>query len=120
MRLWTIQPLEVLEKIKQKGEFVCNPVYSDSDFKRAYYWLVKQMDSRGIEHPYGLELPIWAWYKTDWENKKPDLEQEDFSDKRENLVCIELEIDDKDVLLSDFYAWHYVLNDSFLDSSHND
>ena len=99
MRLWTIQPLEVLEIIKQKGEFVCNPVYSDSDFKRAYYWLVKQMDSRGIEHPYGLELPIWAWYKTDWENKKPDLEQEDFSDKRENLVCID---------------------DSFLDSSHNE
>lgn len=120
MRLWTIQPIEVLEIIKQKGEFVCNPVYSDSDFKRAYYWLVKQMDSRGIEHPYGLELPIWAWYKTDWENKKPDLEQEDFSDKRENLVCIELEIDDKDVLLSDFYAWHYVLNDSFLDSSHDE
>lgn len=120
MRLWTIQPLEVLEIIKQKGEFVCNPVYPDSDFKRAYYWLVKQMDSRGIEHPYGLELPIWAWYKTDWENKKPDLEQEDFSDSREDLVCIELEIDDKDVLLSDFYAWHYVLNDSFLDSSHNE
>ena len=106
MRLWTIQPLEVMEIIKQKGEFICNPIYSDLDFKRAYHWLVKQMDSRGIEHPYGLELPIWAWYKTDWENKKPDLEQEDFSDKRENLVCIELEIDDKDVLLSDFYAWH--------------
>ena len=49
MRLWTIQALEVLEIIKQKGEFVCNPVYSDSDFKRAYYWLVKQMDSHGIK-----------------------------------------------------------------------
>ena len=120
MRLWTIQPLEVLEIIKQKGEFVCNPNYSDSDFKSAYYWLVKQMDNRGIEHPYGLELPIWAWYKTDWENKKPDLEQEDFSDSKKNLVCIELEIDDKDVLLTDFYAWHYVLNDSFLDSSHDE
>lgn len=120
MRLWTIQPLEVLEIIKQEGEFVCNPNYSDSDFKRAYHWLVKQMDNRGIEHPYGLELPIWAWYKTDWENKKPDLEQEDFSDSRKNLVCIELEINDKDVLLTDFYAWHYVLNDSFLDSSHDE
>lgn len=120
MRLWTIQPLEVLEIIKQEGEFVCNPNYSDPDFKRAYHWLVKQMDNRGIEHPYGLELPIWAWYKTDWENKKPDLEQEDFSSNRKNLVCIELEINDKDVLLTDFYAWHYVLNDSFLDSSHDE
>ena len=88
MRLWTIQPLEVLEIIKQEGEFVCNPNYSDPDFKRAYHWLVKQMDNRGIEHPYGLELPIWAWYKTEWENKKPDLEQEDFSSNRNNLVCI--------------------------------
>lgn len=120
MRLWTIQPLEVLEIIKQEGEFVCNPNYSDPDFKRAYHWLVKQMDNHGIEHPYGLELPIWAWYKTEWENKKPDLEQEDFSSNRNNLVCIELEINDKDVLLTDFYAWHYVLNDSFLDSSHDE
>lgn len=96
MRLWTIQPLEVLEIIKQEGEFVCNPNYSDPDFKRAYHWLVKQMDNRGIEHPYGLELPIWAWYKTEWENKKPDLEQEDFSSNRKNLVCIELEIKEGD------------------------
>lgn len=35
-------------------------------------------------------------------------------------VCIEFEIPDNQVLLSDFNAWHYVLNNSWNDDSKNE
>lgn len=117
MRLWTIQPPEILKIIETSGEFVCDPAFSSKVFSQAYDWLVKQMDAHGIEHPYGLELPIWAWYKTNGKNEKPDLSDSFYGTPGDKMVCIEIEIDDKDVLLSDFYAWHAVLNEVFLDSA---
>ena len=49
LRLWTIQPLEVLEIIKQKGEFVCNPIYSDLDFKESPSILFKLKGSNNTK-----------------------------------------------------------------------
>lgn len=40
--------------------------------------------------------------------------------KEEKPVCLEIEVPDKDVLLSDFNAWHFVLNNSYLDDSNNE
>ena len=117
MRLWTIQPPEVLKIIETSGEFTCDPKLSMQDFSQAYHWLVKQMDEKDIKHPYGLELPIWAWYKIDGKNEKPDLTDGRFGMPGDKLVCIEIEVDAQDVLLSDFYAWHSVLNEGFLDSA---
>ena len=39
---------------------------------------------------------------------------------RSKCVCLELEIPDEEVLLSDFNAWHYVLNRCWLDDSRNE
>lgn len=120
MILWTMQPKEVVEILESTGEFTCDPDLADRDFRRSYKWLVHQMDLKGIEHPYGLKFPIWAWHTLDWKHEKPDLDEEMYGTPGEEMVCIEFEIDDKDVLLSDFDAWHYVLNNSFFDSSHNE
>lgn len=122
MKLWTIQPVEVMDIINTTGIFRCDEDKSDNfkDFHDAYLWLVKQMDARNIKHPSGVELPLWAWHTRNWEHKKPDLRNIGYGIPGEQYVCIEFEIDDKEVLLSDYNTWHYVLNCSWFDDSTNE
>lgn len=126
MRLWTIQPIEVWEELNNKGYFICDPIKADyiSDkewnFKKSYDWLVIQMEQKIGYKPKGVSYPIWAWHTRDWQHKKPDLRNVGLGTKGEKSVCIEIEIPDNCVLLSDYDAWHYVLNDWFFDCSSNE
>lgn len=119
MRLWTIQPAEIMDMINSVGKFTCdiNKNENYEDFKEAYLWLVSEMDKRGILRPEGLQLPLWAWHTRNWKHKKPDLRESGLGCKGEKSVCIEFEIDDNAVLLSDFDNWHGVLNKWWLDGS---
>lgn len=122
MRLWTIQPLEVIKIIEENGEFTCDTRLSENyeDFHDAYLWLVKQMDKRGIEHPKTLTLPLWAWHTFDKKHMQPNLGCGQLGVPNEKYACIEFEIPDNQVLLSDYNAWHYVLNRSWYDDSTNE
>ena len=117
MRLWTIQPKKFYEKLLQEKVVFCKPELSEHiqewNFKPAYDWLVSQMECRIGAAPAGVRYPIWAWYTLDGKNEKPDLRKTEFRYYREEQVCIELEIPDQDVLLSD-EEWHVVLNDWYL------
>ena len=120
MKLWTVQPQEVISIIEKTGEFICDETKSDKDFRKAYEWIAKEMDKRHIVHPEGLVLPLWAWHTRDWKHKKPDLRNIGLGTPGEKSVCIEFEIDDLQVLLSDFFAWHSVLNGGFYNDSHTE
>lgn len=122
MRLWTIQPPEVMHILEKNGEFTCDTKLSENykDFYDAYLWLVQQMDNKNIYHPKNLELPLWAWHTFDGKHEELDLENGQFGIPNKSYVCIEFEISDKDVLLSDYNAWHYVLNNSWNDDSTNE
>ena len=122
MRLWTVQPAEVWEILKEQGYFICEPEKSDYlstewGFKKSYDWLVNQMDMRIGKRPKGVSYPIWAWHTRDWQHKKPDLRNIGLGNKGEKSVCIEIEIPDNEVLLHDYDAWHYVLNNWWYDGS---
>ena len=124
MKLWTIQPVEVIDILNRDGIFRCNPLLSDNYccrcFKDAYDWLVEEMDKRDIPHPDGLTIPIWAWYERNRKHKKPDLRESGYTTRGEKCVCIELEIQDNMVLLSDFDKWHSVLNNFFVSDAETD
>lgn len=123
MRLWTIQPKEVYDILKNNGEFICDITKSslfDEYFKRSYDWLITKMDEKNINHPIGVDYPIWAWHTMDWKHEKPNLLEDYYGEKGEELICLELEVPDEDVLLSDFNLWHFVLNDSWIDDSKNE
>lgn len=126
MNLWTIQTPEVWRQIRETGVFRCDPYQSDllkpmdeskagekldSQFAEAYDWLVRQMEKRIGPRPEGIIYPVWAWYQFGCK-RKPDLRRERWStgNPGEEQVCILLEVPDKEVLLSDFGHWHYVLN----------
>lgn len=122
MKLWTIQPLEVWNELQSKGYFVCDSEKSDfiksyKCFKDSYDWLVGEMEKRVGKRPKGINYPIWAWYIRDWKYKKPDLRESGYGLKGENLVCIEIEKKDRDVVLTDFDTWHFVLNNGYIDKS---
>jgi hypothetical protein len=124
MKIWTIQPIEVMNIINETGAFVCDigksHVCDCKQIFKAYDWLVEQMEKRVGKKPKGVAYPIWAWYKVDGENKKPDLRKRDFQyfPAGTQCVCIELELNEEEVLLSDEPNWTcYILNDLYFDVS---
>lgn len=122
MRLWTIQPVEVYKILMNDGIFVCDPEKSEfytewEGFKESYEWLVEQMNKRIGDKPDYVRFPIWARHTVEGKHKKIDLRKSEFKNYREPSVCMEVEIEDEKVLLSDERAWYFVLNKWFLASS---
>lgn len=119
MRIWTIQTPDVYDKILKDGIYICDEekisFFIYEDFRRAYDWISNIMKQR--ISGYDVKYPIWGWYIIDGKNKKPDLRCSGYSERGKDLVCIEAQIPDERVLLSDFDLWHFVLNDYLFDEN---
>lgn len=102
MKLWTIQAAPAWEKAQETGVLKGDGRRVDRFFKPSYEWLMNQMRERIPQYRGGY--PIWAYA-----DPKPDL-------RRPRLVQgtpgvrLEFVAEDNDVLISDFDAWHMVLN----------
>jgi hypothetical protein len=112
MRLWTIQGIAIYEQMVNEGIAFCTtPSWSDDDyFMYAYHWMAEQMRKRIGEPPVDdIKYPIWAWYQyNSAKSKKPTRST---SIIPEGISAyMEIEVPDKDVLLSCFDCWHAVLN----------
>lgn len=70
----------------------------DLNFRKVYYWMMQQMKKRLFK--YNGEYPIWLW------TKKSDaiIQGKDF-------VLLQVNIPEKDVLLSNTAAYQMILND---------
>lgn len=124
MRIWSVQPQEVYNQLLREGKFICDPsrseLVTDYGFGKPYDWMSMQMKKRIGEPPEGVIYPIWAWHTLDWQHKKPDLRRSEFRFFEGDQLCIELEIPDQDVLLSDEEAWHFVLNNWYYGDASNE
>ncbi len=126
MYLWSIQEEKVWQVIQDTGVYRCDPYKSDllkpmqdelvgkkrdPQFETAYEWLAEQMEKRVGPRPEGVRFPVWAWYQYGGK-RKSDLRKERWTNGKggERMLCLELEVPDDEVLLSDFHAWHFVLN----------
>lgn len=115
MQLWTMQPVEVYEILMQDGVFRTDPQKVDMpEFLTAYDWLNQYLE-RKTEKPATVSYPVWAWYRFNGKEKKPDLRHSCYGRRGEKMVCLELEVPDNEVLLSDFDLWHFPLNNWWLD-----
>ena len=122
MILWTMQPLQILNMIQETGVYRCDQAKSsmpELEFTSKYHWLIHQMEKRIGPPPDGVEYPVWAWHTQNWKHKKPDLRSErwGYGPGNEKYTCIEFEIPDYQVLLSDFDAWSIILNDGLLNET---
>ena len=101
MLYYCIYKKEIYEKILNSG-------YIEGDkceymFQKKYDWLMNQMEKRipGYKKENGL---VFLW------TKKPDLRTTGHLNKGEEGVLITVDLPESRVLLSNFIAWHCVLN----------
>ena len=102
MFLSTIQPIVVWKEIETKGVYRADEAQIEMlpDFEHAYRWLVEQMEIKIGPRPEGVTWPVWAWYMHRNRKGRLDLRREEnWCD--EPSVCIECEIPDDQVVLSD-------------------
>ena len=113
--LWTVRPASDFDILSKTGVFITDPQYVDSYHINAYRWLSAQLAKKvaaPIINGTPIVYPVWAWHTAHSKQKpKPDLRYGGFLPKGTMGVRIEFIIDRALVLLSDFDAWHSVLND---------
>lgn len=122
MKLYTFQPNFIWETIQKEGfyhpfdlfnksEFLKENLKQSWGFAQSYQWLKEKMLQKGIVHYKHNEHIIWAWQQWSGNKLKPDKRYSSvFSFYDEPFVMMELEIDPNRVLLTDYDAWHFVLN----------
>nr|WP_308695504.1 DUF3841 domain-containing protein [uncultured Stomatobaculum sp.] len=114
MILWTSQEEAVYNELLKTGVYRCDLNLSPmKDCRKQYDWLVRQMKQRIGPPPEQVTYPVWALYQQDGKHRKPDLRRERWAVgcNGERFACLEIEIPDRDVLLSDFDAWCMLLSD---------
>lgn len=115
MRVWTIQHNQVYKTLLKKGQYKADGRFICSEhFRSAYNWLISEAQKK---------VPSWTdpgavWF---WD-KKPDLRTYRWiyhskEPREQDFVLLELEVDPKLCLRSDFDSWHLVLNDRFCDTT---
>lgn len=117
MKLWTMQPVEVYDELMENGVFICDPSkVCEPSFLDRYGWMNEQLNKKDPK-PENVDFPIWAWFRYNCREKKPDLRNSCYGTRGDKMVCMELDVPDEKVLLSDFDLWHYPLNDWWLDNA---
>ncbi len=119
MKLWTVQPLSILEEINETGVYRCREELSynlskKNSLKKQYQWLINKMEQRIGNRPQGVEYPVWAWHTWDFERRCPDADSAAFLERTEDKVLLTLEIPDESVVLTDFDAWQLVMSGAYL------
>lgn len=117
MILWTSQEEAVYNELLKTGVYRCDLNLSPmKDCRKQYDWLVRQMKQRIGPPPEQVTYPVWALYQQDGKHRKPDLRRERwaFGCNGERFACLEIEIPDREVLLSDLDVWCIILNDGLL------
>ena len=114
VRLWTMQPVEVYNILMRDGVFICDSnKVPEPSFCERYEWMNKKLAQKD-KKPDNVSYPIWAWYRFNGKEKKPDLRHSCYGTRGDKMVCLELEVPDENVLLSDFDLWHFPLNNWWL------
>ena len=122
MIMWTIQPYNVYQQLVKEGYLYCDPNQSEnlqySDFRLAYRWMIKQLKAKAGQPCNQVTTPLWAWYRShDYRHQRPDFR---WCKTYPDEVCIEFDIPEEKVLLSDFEGWHFVLNNWYYSSATSD
>ena len=120
--LWTIQNFLVYEQLQSTGHFFASKKRPAIEpcFQHAYDWISEKMIRRGIFPISNNSRPIWAWYQWEGKRKRRDMRFKGYAERGQKIVQLAIEIEDKEVLLSDFDKYHYVLNKWYLPADEAD
>ncbi len=119
MRVWSLQPLALAERLARGEALLAAPDFSSWGespgatwgFRHAYEWMGQRMDAAGILRPCGAQFPFWAWaWWREGGASRPDARSCLPKSGQEPLALLEMEIPRESLLLSDFHLWHHPLN----------
>lgn len=106
MRLWTFRDPEEWKQAEKLGRLRADGRrVMERAWLPAYRWMKTQMKKRIAG--YSGRFPLWAWS----ERQFADLRKTGHAPKGSKALLVECEIPAERVLLSDFTAWHFALND---------
>jgi hypothetical protein len=119
--LWTIQHVDAWRKAERSGVLRNDARRAWHSFRQAYRWMAAEMSDRVSRPPRNVRHPVWAWFQYENERqRRPDLGSGGHLPAGTSGVLIEFSVPDRDVLLSDFDLWHYVLNRWYIPSTLRD
>jgi hypothetical protein len=122
MILWTIQTTKQYENLLGNRIIYGDARFVEKEFFAGYSWMITQMQQRIGKRPFTDCYPIWGWYQWNGiKQHKPDLRYSGHLPKGAKAVCVRIEKQAKDVLLSDFDLWRFPLSyDGYIGSSEKD
>lgn len=125
MRLVTYQTVEAVERLLKDGvlfigenDLQFTAPYTNQEnphYKDLYNYIVKNMENLDGKTEQTI-FPIWAWYTV---NGKRHISKEN-DQFYKGMYRLEIEVDRKDVLLTDFDKYCYLLNSSYLAKDEKD
>lgn len=95
-------------------------LFCEDDFRYAYDWMSNKMIDAGLLPPQDVRYPVWAWYQWEGKRKRRDMRERGHEKRGEKIVQLTIEIDDQNVLLSDFDLFHFPLNRWYLPTDESD
>ena len=119
--LWTIRHAAEADILERTGVLRASGRWAPRELAPAYRWMAAQLTARVGPPPARGAYPLWAWHR--WkglQQAKPDLRASAHLRSGQPGVRVAFELDRDEVLLSDFDAWHAVLNRHYLATSPTD
>ena len=111
MKLITFQSLDAVKDLFEKGYLECNK--SRIDIKKVgptYYWVIEKMNKL-VENEFNSSYPLWCWVKC-YNNIAPAKRK---GEKVEGFdVKITFNKDKKDVFITDFRRYSFLLNNMYI------
>ncbi len=106
--IWTICPVTSWEHFQKVGLIKADGRRAMKSYREAYHWLIEQMVKKIPGHKPG-QFPTWAWYYP-----RPDLRHIAHLATGTKGILLTCKVPGQRMLLSDFGAWHHVLNQWYL------
>lgn len=122
MRIWTIQNEAAWAYLEEHGCLQASRQHQSDYWPKAYEWIREQLIAR-VGPPLAPDAaPLWGWYQ--WNGtarKRPDLRSVRHNyNPPGRYVLIECVLPDEAVMLSDYEAWHIILNDGYVGVTERD
>ena len=105
-----IAPASTVACLERKGVLRCDGRRTPRDFRPAYRWMAERMCERIGPPPPGVTYPLWAWARWSADRLRPDMRVLRHHSGVERCARLEIDMPGERILLSDFDAWHCVLN----------
>lgn len=119
MELVTFQTMDAFKKLVKNGYLECDEKYINMlKAKPSYDWVIEKMNEIVKENKDNIKYPLWAWVK--YKNGICPPKHRRKEPVPSNEVKITFIKDEKDLFITNFRTYSFVLNNMYLPSSKKD